>query len=1046
MGQIGIVRDMTSSSLPSPSSFDPAAEELFFTWQRDTQSGARPDFEALCRAHPQHERALRELRSMLELAEHLKPPRPSAEVRRDAFHAESAHAAELLERLRSGDARGSRYRMLGEVARGGMGAVLRVWDEQLRRTLAMKVVLGKEQAPSGDTPNVDPRTLGRFLEEAQITGQLDHPGIVPVHELGLDGAGRVYFTMKLVQGEDLEAVFKHVRAGSGDWNQVRALGVLLRVCEAVAYAHAKRVIHRDLKPANVMVGKFGEVYVMDWGMARVLGAGEARDRGSLQPNDASHPPDYAEPSDARAARPSGGPRTREGDVLGTPNYMPPEQAEGRLEHIGPHSDVYAIGAMLYQLVTARTPYASAPSSRAVLELVRAGPPTPVHELAPRTPAELIAIVEKAMSRAIDQRYRDTLALAEDLRAYLEGRVVLAYETGAWAQARKWVQRNKPLALSLATALLAVVSGAASFAWKAKEAEAARKDAVLNSERAERGESEAREQTKRAEAGERLARENAEEAERNALAAQLASEEATRRANDVLSLSAQKDLDDLIAEADELWPAHPEMIPAYEDWLRRARELIDGRPADDPNGIKKRPGLAEHKAKLAELRREARPLTEEELRAERESHPRFAELEAKRADAAGPSQEVDALSESVSERRTFEFDDSERAWWSRQLARLVSGLEGLQDPETGLVNDVLAEPFGWGVAKRYSFAKTIGERSVDGPDARRLWSEAIAAIRASPKYGGLEIVPQIGLLPIGMDTQSMLWEFAHLQTGEPAVRDSDGVLLLTEETGLVFVLLPGGRFWMGAQPDDRNGRNYDARAEVDERPPHEVLLSPFFLSKYEMTQGQWERAFGTRPSYYQPPLSLAPSLLHPVEQVSWAMCFQRLPHLGLTLPSEAQWEFAARGGTSTVWWTGNELESLRGKVNIADKSYVKARGRPENAAEMPDLDDGSVAHAAVGDARYAVNAFGLHAVAGNLWEWCLDGYDAVFYKNASSLDPVSPWSGAAPRVGRGGSFNDSASDARSANRLHSAPELRVNLVGVRPARALSTTPPRLHLPK
>src|SRR5262245_47103511 len=187
--------------------------------------------------------------------------------------------SDVLERLLRRSSAFTRYEIESEVARGGMGAILRVRDVDLRRVLAMKVVLNR-----GDVADASPeatrartRLLGRFLDEAQVTGQLDHPGIVPVHELGLDREGRVYFTMRLVAGRDLEKIFELVRAGQEGWSTTRAVGALLKVCEAVAYAHSKGVVHRDLKPANVMVGRFGEVYVMDWGLARVLDGGEARD-------------------------------------------------------------------------------------------------------------------------------------------------------------------------------------------------------------------------------------------------------------------------------------------------------------------------------------------------------------------------------------------------------------------------------------------------------------------------------------------------------------------------------------------------------------------------------------------------------------------------------------------------------------------------------------------------------------------------------------------------------------------------------------------------
>ncbi|MFN0009260.1 MAG: tetratricopeptide repeat protein [Planctomycetota bacterium] len=338
-----------------------------------------------------------------------------------------------------------RYAYEEEIARGGMGAIHRVWDADLQRALAMKVLPATDESSPQD-PDLprELRRLGRFLEEAQITGRLDHPGVVPVHELGLDSHGRLYFTMKLVEGRTLREVFDLVRDGQDEWTRTRALGVLHRVCEAMAYAHHKGVLHRDLKPGNVMVGRFGEVYVMDWGLARVLGENGRPGASSGAIEETSSPLE-----------------TLEGDVVGTPAYMSPEQAEGSLAQVGPCSDVYAVGAMLYHLLSGGTPYVRPGESvggRAILERVRAGPPPPIEALAPDAPAELLAICRKAMARDLPARYGDMAALSADLAAYLEGRVVRAHETGTWAEARKWVQRNKALSGALLTAAIALVVG------------------------------------------------------------------------------------------------------------------------------------------------------------------------------------------------------------------------------------------------------------------------------------------------------------------------------------------------------------------------------------------------------------------------------------------------------------------------------------------------------------------------------------------------------------------------------------------------------------
>src|SRR5262245_12142218 len=461
------------------------AEELFVRWLAEHRGASEDAIEELYRSHPAQASELRafhdewrRVRRWLEragvgladeqghsFAERLKQEYGSGVDPAIALEKEREEGgpptSALLKRLSEHGLRRSRYALKGELARGGMGAILKVWDEDLRRSLAMKVILGRaESTASGTTPPVDRRLLARFLEEAQVTGQLDHPGIVPVHELGLDAEGRVYFTMKLVKGRDLRAIFELVFAEQEGWNETRALGVLLKVCEAMAYAHAKGVIHRDLKPANVMVGGFGEVYVMDWGLARVLGRADQHDL-RLRESETPLTSVKTERREEREEAPDSPLFTMDGDVVGTPAYMPPEQALGAIERLSPRSDVYALGAMLYHLLTRHMPYVppgGRMTNRMVLAAVTQGPPAPLATLRRDAPAELVAIVERAMARAPDRRYRDTLELADDLRAYLEHRVVAAYETGAWAEMKKWVQRNKGLAASLAAVVLVLAAG------------------------------------------------------------------------------------------------------------------------------------------------------------------------------------------------------------------------------------------------------------------------------------------------------------------------------------------------------------------------------------------------------------------------------------------------------------------------------------------------------------------------------------------------------------------------------------------------------------
>ncbi len=199
-----------------------------------------------------------------------------------------------------------KYVVEEEIDRGGMGVVLKVRDLRLRRTIALKVIRGQESKETQSRKTIDEGMLHRFVREAQITGRLDHPGVVPIHELATDDENRLYFTMKFVEGETLKSVFQEHWQGSTHWTQSRVVDVIIRVCDTLAFAHSRGVIHRDLKPANIMVGKFGEVYVMDWGLAKALGEAESdlSELGAEQDESSSQ-------------------QTMYGAAVGTPNYMPP---------------------------------------------------------------------------------------------------------------------------------------------------------------------------------------------------------------------------------------------------------------------------------------------------------------------------------------------------------------------------------------------------------------------------------------------------------------------------------------------------------------------------------------------------------------------------------------------------------------------------------------------------------------------------------------------------------------------------------------------------
>ena len=860
-----------------------------------------------------------------------------------------------------------RFQDQGEIARGGMGAIHKVRDEDLRRTLAMKLMLSHGGPADPARPAQTDASLGRFLEEAQITSQLDHPGIVPVHEIGVDDQARVYFTMKLVKGDDLRTAFDRVRdPADSSWNTTRALSTLLRVCEAMAYAHAKGVIHRDLKPANVMVGAYGETCVMDWGIARIMGCEDHKDL-RLQPAPASTLV-KSERRDAAHATPDSPLVTTDGDVVGTPAFMSPEQACGRIEEMGPHSDVYAVGAMLYQLLTGQMPYVK-PRDRVspytLLARVQQGPPQPIHQLNQDVPAELIAICDKAMARAIPDRYSDMTELANDLRAYLENRVVAAYESGALAELKKWIARNKGIATTAGASVILLAALTVWFVVRVRTEEQA--------------------------AHEYEAQETARKAEFDQLAGVVL-------------------LEDALAAEQDLYPSWPEKIKAMENWLAfDVSRLLALKPTLEKT--------------LFDLEQRALP-------PESTDHePAQAEVEA-----------------GAPRREEWRFTSESQLFLHTTLRDLSDRLTAFEQNEKQQLE------------QRLDWARRIGQLSLHHPNAISTWEEARAAIasadgvRASELYRQhpIDLKHQMGLVPIGMNPVTRLWEFYHLRSAwdsasgqDPAEipipeHAGDGSIEVRDGTGIVFVLIPGGTFQMGTQYSDPEAPNFSAKKQWGEEPVHEMTLDAYFLARHELTVGQWFRLTnGDEPSYLTRGEARAvdPVLFgwrHPVNQVAWNDCARVLSRHGLVLPTEAQWEYAARAGTTSTWWTGSEATSLAGAANLKDLSVLAVR--PDIGIPEGEFNDGFINTSPVGSFR--ANPFGLFDVHGNLWEWCRDqalGYD-VSARDGDGLR-VGHGPDSSFRVYRGGSIMEAASYARSATRALGPPSHLSQFLGLRPAQSL-----------
>ena len=368
---------------------------------------------------------------------------------------------------------GERYAAPELVGQGGMGAVMRVNDRRLRRTVAMKLIR--------DQGLHDRKAVLRFLEEAQITGQLQHPGIVPIHDIGQDEKGRPYYTMKLLQGRTLQEIIDPLRAGDSDtlrdWPLARRLSIFERVCEAVAYAHSHGVVHRDLKPENIMVGEFGEVQVLDWGLAKVL-EGEEEEReeteGPLDSDGAEMPLVVSRRNDPGSSLLL----SRDGHIMGTPSYMAPEQASGRVRDIDARSDVYGLGAVLYELVHLRRPI----EGDTVMQLLHRTRSGAINFPKTSRPG-LDAILRKALALKRKARYANAGELQRDVEQHLQGFATEAEEAGAWRLLRLFYQRHRAMVATVfgSTLLLLSLAIASVLVNRAArlEAERARGEAEEN---------------------------------------------------------------------------------------------------------------------------------------------------------------------------------------------------------------------------------------------------------------------------------------------------------------------------------------------------------------------------------------------------------------------------------------------------------------------------------------------------------------------------------------------------------------------------------------
>ncbi|MCP3916828.1 MAG: protein kinase [bacterium] len=799
-----------------------------------------------------------EVRRLLELPDdkRLKSPADIAAVAHEAGQ---------------GEHRIGPYALVRKIGQGGMGQVWEAVEVKLGRRVALKLLSpGRDGARANDY----------FEREGRAASRVQHPGVVSVLAVG-EEAGVRYIAQELVDGQrnlahELDELRREDRLPNDYYERVAKRFIAL--AEAAHAVHEAGVIHRDLKPENILLTRGGDAKITDFGIAKIV------DEASL---------------------------SRVGDGAGTYAYMSPEQVALKQIPIRPWSDVFSLGAVLYEALTLSRPFIG-DTPQQVAHSILFDEPVDPRAVRSRVPVELAVICAKALEKRPEDRYPSMADLADDLRRFLAREPIVARPPGRVRRLQRWSQRHPVVSTSVAIAAVALVAIAALWTSFVRATTEARAGATM-----------------------------------------------------VKRLSALRELDDLERRANDLWPVTAARERDYRLWIDDARRLCAWLDAPDPVT-----GAPSHRARLAQVRS---------------------------AEAGSPAVvHASAVPDDVRLR------DARLTPW---IEELVLELEEL-GATPGLLVDCTVPGHGWSIPKRQRFVRELRALH-DSETYRSRWEEAARRIHEHSAYLGLSLEPQAGLLPIGPDPTSGLWEFWHFASGEKPVRGGDGKLHMTPESGIVLVLLPRGTLAVG-------GRR--------------IAVEPFFISKYEMTQGQWSRFAGENPSLYRPDNwdpdwiagGRAGSHLHPVENVSWVDCERTLTRLELALPTELQWEYAARAGTTTPWWTGADRASLNGVVNLTD-AYAFAHGGDSWSWADLELDDGLTLHGPVDS--LVPNGFGLFHVLGNVWEWCADA------------EEPSSAVGELKRASRGGSYHSSPNTLKVGNEDYRVPTDDDGFLGVRPARTI-----------
>ena len=356
-----------------------------------------------------------------------------------------------------------RYELIRKLGQGGLGRVWLARDVNLNRHVALKEI----SHPTG----VSEAMIERFRHEAEITGRLDHPSIVPIYQLGKDEAsGRMFYAMRFLGRTTLQDSINeyHERRLEGNEDPMllrHLLSAFVNVCHAIGHAHSRKVIHRDLKPENVVIDSFGQVIVIDWGLAKVI------DETSVE-------------SLMDSVSIGSADRTNDGQVLGTPLYMAPEQAAGRLDELDPRTDIYGLGAILFAIVTGAAPHEktqkasvdSGVGARGMISVIASGEVPAARDANPNVDPALEAICRKAMARRRYARYQRATDLAEDVQRWMAGEPVTAYAENAWQRANRWIGQHPRIWQAILGSVMVVLVALTTLGMAARHSYVAEQNA------------------------------------------------------------------------------------------------------------------------------------------------------------------------------------------------------------------------------------------------------------------------------------------------------------------------------------------------------------------------------------------------------------------------------------------------------------------------------------------------------------------------------------------------------------------------------------------